>query len=132
MKIVLRPASLCEDSTMSPVVTLTTDFGLSDAYVAATKGVIVRISPQAQVVDTSHDVKPKDIAASSFLFSTVYSFFPPGIIRVEARLVPSDSGVGFRLLNSQQWMRIHDSQEKSFHESSMALDSCERSPVLVR
>ena len=39
-----------------PILTLTTDFGLSDHYVGAMKGVILGICPQAQIVDITHEV----------------------------------------------------------------------------
>jgi len=38
-----------------PILTLTTDFGLSDHYVGAMKGVILGICPKAQIVDITHD-----------------------------------------------------------------------------
>ena len=41
---------------LRPILTLTTDFGLSDHYVGAMKGVILGICPQAQIVDISHEV----------------------------------------------------------------------------
>ena len=41
----------------TPILTLTTDFGLADHYVAAMKGVILGICPQAQIVDISHEVR---------------------------------------------------------------------------
>ena len=37
-----------------PVITLLTDFGLQDGYVAAMKGVILRICPGASLLDISH------------------------------------------------------------------------------
>ena len=39
-----------------PIITLTTDFGLSDHYVGTMKGVILGICPHAEIVDISHEV----------------------------------------------------------------------------
>jgi S-adenosylmethionine hydrolase len=41
-----------------PIITLTTDFGLSDHYAGAMRGVILGICPQAEIVDLSHEVGP--------------------------------------------------------------------------
>ena len=61
---------------MIPVVTLTTDFGTSDAYVAAMKGVILSINPEAAIVDVCHSIESQNIAQAAFVLSTAYPFFP--------------------------------------------------------
>ncbi len=73
-----------------PVITLTTDFGLEDAYVAAMKGVILTICPQATLVDVSHEVRPQAVRQAAYLLSTVVPYFPPGTVH----LVVVDPGVG--------------------------------------
>lgn len=75
---------------MSPIITLLTDFGISDGYVASMKGVILGICPEARLVDVSHLVPPQDIRAGAFLLSTVYRDFPEGTIH----LAVVDPGVG--------------------------------------
>ncbi|MBI2906507.1 MAG: SAM-dependent chlorinase/fluorinase [Chloroflexi bacterium] len=75
---------------MSSLITLTTDFGRLDGYVAAMKGVILGINPQAAIVDVSHEVAPQDIAGAAFLLCTVAPYFPVGAIHV----VVVDPGVG--------------------------------------
>ncbi|MBI4295927.1 MAG: SAM-dependent chlorinase/fluorinase [Chloroflexi bacterium] len=75
---------------MNSVITLTTDFGLSDAYVAAMKGVILGINPQARLVDICHDIKSQNILQGAFILSTAYQFFPERTIHV----VVVDPGVG--------------------------------------
>ena len=52
-----------------PILTLTTDFGSSDHYVGAMKGVILSICPQAQIVDISHEVAPFEPAEGAFTIS---------------------------------------------------------------
>jgi len=75
---------------MSRVITLTTDFGTGDGYVASMKGVILGINPQATVVDISHSVEPQSIRQASFIIHTSWRYFPEGSIHV----VVVDPGVG--------------------------------------
>src|SRR4030042_2095990 len=75
---------------MGAIITLTTDFGLSDAYVAAMKGVILGINPEAKLVDICHTIKPQSISEAAFILSTAYEFFPKRTIH----LVVVDPGVG--------------------------------------
>ena len=55
---------------MGAIITLTTDFGLTDAYVAAMKGVILSINPEAKLVDICHTIKPQNIPQAAFVLST--------------------------------------------------------------
>ena len=64
------------------VITLTTDFGFQDAYVAAMKGVILDINPKAVIVDICHSVQPQNIGQAAFLLSTAYCYFPKETIHV--------------------------------------------------
>jgi S-adenosylmethionine hydrolase len=75
---------------MVPVITLTTDLGLDDAYVAAMKGVILGINPRVRLVDICHTIKPQDITQAAFVLDQAYPFFPEGTIHV----VVVDPGVG--------------------------------------
>jgi S-adenosylmethionine hydrolase len=77
---------------VAPIVTLTTDFGLSDSYVASIKGVILSINPKARLVDISHQVPPQDILHGAFVLATAWSYFPRGTIH----LAVVDPGVGTR------------------------------------
>jgi S-adenosylmethionine hydrolase len=75
---------------MSDVITFTTDFGLADGYVAAMKGVVLGINPDASLVDICHTVRPQDITGAAYVLSTAYEFFPPRTVH----LVVVDPGVG--------------------------------------
>jgi hypothetical protein len=74
----------------APILTLTSDFGLSDHYVAAMKGVILSICPQARMVDISHDISPFEIAEGAYLIAQAYPSFP----RKTVHVVVVDPGVG--------------------------------------
>ena len=75
---------------MSAIITLTTDFGISDAYVATMKGVILGINPQVKIIDVCHFIEPQDIAQAAFVLSTAYPYFPKKTVH----LVVVDPGVG--------------------------------------
>ena len=75
---------------MNTVITLTTDFGQTDGYVAAMKGVILDINREARLVDISHGIEPQNISQAAFVLSTVYPYFP----RKTVHLVVVDPGVG--------------------------------------
>jgi S-adenosylmethionine hydrolase len=64
------------------MITLTTDFGLADAFVGTMKGVILSIARQATIVDITHEVPPQDIASGALLLEEAYSYFPEGAIHV--------------------------------------------------
>lgn len=76
--------------TGDPIITLTTDYGTSDYYVAALKGVIVSIAPAARIVDITHDIEPQDIVSGAFVLRQAWTWFPPGTIH----LAIVDPGVG--------------------------------------
>ena len=73
-----------------PVITLTTDFGRRDPYVAAMKGVLYSIARDAIVVDLSHEITPHDILAGALFLAGALPYFPPDTIHV----VVVDPGVG--------------------------------------
>ena len=73
-----------------PIITLTTDFGTNDHYVGAMKGVILDITPEAQIVDISHAVQAFDVLDGALAISQAYSYFPNGTVHV----VVVDPGVG--------------------------------------
>ncbi|MDE2058389.1 MAG: SAM-dependent chlorinase/fluorinase [candidate division NC10 bacterium] len=72
------------------VVTLLTDFGLSDPFVGIMKGVILGINPDAALVDLCHSGKAYDAAEATFQLIASYRYFPAGTIHVAV----VDPGVG--------------------------------------
>ncbi len=77
-------------STKPPIITLTTDFGTRDHYVAAMKGVILSIAPEARIVDVTHEIEPHAVLQGAFVLRQVWSWFPPGTVHVGV----VDPGVG--------------------------------------
>jgi S-adenosyl-L-methionine hydrolase (adenosine-forming) len=75
---------------MRPIVTLMTDFGMADSYVAEMKGVLLANVPDATIVDVTHEVPPQDIAAAGVLLERYWRRFPVGTVHV----VVVDPGVG--------------------------------------
>ncbi len=72
------------------VITFTTDFGFADGWAAAMKGTVLRLAPDAQLVDVTHAVPPQDVRAGAFVLGTTWAAFPPGTIH----LAVVDPGVG--------------------------------------
>lgn len=72
------------------LITLLTDFGRSDYFVAALKGVILSANPKASIVDITHDIPPQDIEAGAFTLLAATPSFPEGAIHVAV----VDPGVG--------------------------------------
>jgi S-adenosylmethionine hydrolase len=72
------------------IITLTTDFGLSDHFVGAMKGVILSLAPAATIVDITHEVPPYGISEGAFAIAEAYRYFPKKTVHV----VVVDPGVG--------------------------------------
>ena len=72
------------------IITLTTDFGDSDYYVGAMKGVILSIHPQAEIIDITHEVSPWEIVEGAFVLDQASRWFP----RKTVHVVVVDPGVG--------------------------------------
>lgn len=72
------------------LVTLLTDFGTTDSYVAEVKGVILSLAPAVTLVDITHNVPPGDIRAGAYLLGRSWHRFPSGTVH----LAIVDPGVG--------------------------------------
>ena len=74
----------------NPIITLTTDYGTNDHLVGVLKAVILKINPEATIVDITHAVTPFDLLDGALAIAAAYSYFPPKAIHV----VVVDPGVG--------------------------------------
>lgn len=72
------------------ILTLLTDFGTEDYYVAAVKGTVLSRAPKTLIVDVSHQVPPGDVETAAFLLAAAAPSFPPGTLH----LAVVDPGVG--------------------------------------
>jgi hypothetical protein len=72
------------------LITLLTDFGTKDFFVASLKGVILSINPEATIIDLTHDLPDFNLRATAFVLWACYRFFPGGTIF----LTVVDPGVG--------------------------------------
>ena len=59
------PLALVRGRRGAPLITLTTDFGLSDPFVGIMKGVIATRAPGVPVIDVSHGIPPQDVMAGA-------------------------------------------------------------------
>ncbi len=75
---------------MNSIITLTTDFGSNDAYVAIMKGVILSINPEVNIVDITHSIEPQNILQAAFVVNIAYRYFPKRTVHMAI----VDPGVG--------------------------------------
>jgi S-adenosyl-L-methionine hydrolase (adenosine-forming) len=73
----------------SPWISLTTDYGLTDGFVAACHGVIARIAPTARVIDVTHLVPPADVRRGAAVLAQTVPSLPVGV-----HVAVVDPGVG--------------------------------------
>lgn len=73
-----------------PLITLLTDFGTKDHFVASMKGVILSRSPAARIIDLSHQITPFQVDEAAYFLQSCYRYFPVGTVHVAV----VDPGVG--------------------------------------
>ncbi len=119
------------------IITLTTDMGLKDHYVAAVKGAILSQFPGAQIVDISHQVKPFDNAGAAFTLGNAWAEFPKGSIHIvgvnpeadgrTAHLVVRHEGHYFIGADNGLFSLLFEGQPQEAFELTMKLDADHRS-----
>lgn len=72
------------------LISLLTDFGLQDPYVAQVKATILSLAPQAKILDLSHHISSFNLLEAGFVLFTSYKYFPPSTLFVAI----VDPGVG--------------------------------------
>jgi S-adenosyl-L-methionine hydrolase (adenosine-forming) len=65
-----------------PLITLTSDLGIKDNYVALVKASILRLIPNASVIDISHEIEKFNIMHAAYIFGNAYTFFPEDTIHL--------------------------------------------------
>ena len=75
---------------MSAIITLLTDFGTADGYVAEMKGVLLSLVPDVRLVDLTHDIPSGDIRAAAYALGRAWQAFPADTVH----LAVVDPGVG--------------------------------------
>lgn len=66
------------------LLTLTSDLGWNDHYVAAIKGSVWKKDTEIQILDISHDIIPFDTAQAAFVLSSCFKDFPEGTVHIIA------------------------------------------------
>jgi len=124
---------------MAPIITLLTDFGIRDAYVASMKGVILSICPEACMVDITHMISPQDVRSGAFVLGTVYRDFPletvhlavvdPGVgtqrsaLAIEAGgycFVGPDNGLFSWILKAEPTWKAHSLENREYWNPSIS------------
>ncbi len=67
---------------MDRIITLTTDFGLTDEYVGVMKGVILSVAPAVRIVDLTHGIGSQSIREAAYVVHSACDYFPPGTLHV--------------------------------------------------
>ncbi len=73
-----------------PVIALMTDFGVGDGDVGVMKGVIAGITPDAHIIDVTHNVMPQNVPSGAWILASSYRYFPKNTVYV----CVIDPGVG--------------------------------------
>ncbi len=71
------------------IITLLTDFGSTEEWVAAMKGVIRGIAPEAELLDIAHDIPPFELSKAALVLAAAVPYIPMGV-----HLAVVDPGVG--------------------------------------
>jgi hypothetical protein len=69
-----------------PIITLTSDWGLRDYFLAVMKGKILSRLPSARIVDISHEISPFNLKQASFILRNSYPFYPAGTVHIVSLL----------------------------------------------
>jgi len=119
------------------IITLTTDMGLKDHYVASVKGALMSQHPGVVIVDVSHLIKPFDIAGAAFTLRNAWAEFPRGTIHIigvnpEAdgqtpHLVVRHDGHFFIGADNGIFSLLFDGKPHEAYELTMMLDADHRS-----
>lgn len=72
------------------IITLLSDFGLTDGYVGSVKGAIFSNFPEARIIDITHEIKPFQIEEAAYTLMSYYSYYPKDTVH----LTIVDPGVG--------------------------------------
>ena len=78
------------DHQTYPVVALMTDFGTGEGDIGVMKGVIAGITPNAHIIDITHDIPPQRVASGAWVLASGYRYFPANTVFV----CVVDPGVG--------------------------------------
>jgi S-adenosyl-L-methionine hydrolase (adenosine-forming) len=128
------------DATSTARVTLLTDFGTADGYVAAMKGVIAALVPGCLVDDASHEIAPGDIAAGAWALGAYWRLYPSGtvhlavvdpgvgsgrralVIEADGRfLTGPDNGVFTHVLDTARAVRVHRIDNPAWMQDDVAV-----------
>jgi|SRR5437667_3033542 len=82
-----------------PVIALITDFGVGDADVGVMKGVIAGITPDAHIIDITHNVRPQNVPSGAWILASGYRYFPKNTVYI----CVVDPGVG----SSRRAIAVH-------------------------
>ena len=90
------------------MITLTTDFGLRGPYVGEMKAAMLRLNPEAVILDVSHSITRHSVLEGSFVMEQVVKYSPEGTVHVGV----IDPGVGTErravIIEGEQFLVVPD------------------------
>lgn len=111
------------------LVTFLSDFGNTDHYVAAVKGAILKVNPNLNIIDISHEIRPGDLAHASYVMRMAFKNFPDETVHLTSIIdstVPSEKYLALKIeghyflgQDNGIWGLISDKN------ASAAIDICE-------
>jgi len=120
------------------IITMLTDFGLRDHFVASMKGIMLGLNPDLTLVDISHLVPPQDIRTGAFLLGQAYSSFPTGTIHLtvvdpgvgtERRVLAANAGGHYFVAPDNGILSYVQKAEEDFHAYEVTADHYYNKPV---
>ena len=91
---------------MTAIVTLLTDFGAADSYVAEVKGRLLLLAPGVTLVDVTHAIEPGDIGGAAFVLGRAWPVFPDGTVHLAVGR--SYTEAGGKNISAVHWDMIKD------------------------
>ena len=77
-----------------PIITLTSDWGQRDYFLAAVKGKILNLLPAANIIDISHGISPFNLKQASFIIRNSYPHYPEGTVHILSVLTEKTEKTG--------------------------------------
>ena len=78
-----------------PIITLTTDLGIKDFYLAAVKGFILSNLPETKIVDITHQIPSFHITQAAFILGNAYHYFPEGTVHLVSVEISARTNLGW-------------------------------------
>ena len=87
------------------IITLTTDLGTKDHYVGLLKGSLLKLCPDSNIIDISHEIPPYNILKAAYTLKNCYPDFPEGTIHIIGVNPEASESANFSLVQTMAFSR---------------------------